>query len=105
MSDGMSSRRSRSGGTWIGHDVEPIVQILAEPRRRDLLLDVLVRRGEHAHVHLHRLRAADARHDAVLQHAQHLRLRGETHVADLVEKQRAAIRLLELARAIAQSRR
>ena len=47
-----------------------------------------------------RLRAADARHDAVLQHAQHLRLRGEAHVADLVEEQRAAVGLLELPGAI-----
>ena len=81
-----------------GHHVEAVVQILAEASRRDLRLDVLVRRREHAHVDLHRLRAADARHHAVLQHAQHLRLRGEAHVADLVEEERAAIGLLELSR-------
>src|SRR5690606_33495580 len=33
-------------------------------------------------------------------HAQHLGLRGRRHVADLVEDQRAAVGLLELARAI-----
>ena len=59
---------------------------------------VLVRRREHAHVDRDRLRSADARDDAVLQHAQHLGLRREAHVADLVEEERAAVGLLELAR-------
>jgi hypothetical protein len=38
-----------------------------------------------------------------LQHAQHLGLRGQGHVADFVEKDRAAVRLLELAGAIGDS--
>ena len=82
------------------HHVEPVVEIFAEPPRRDLLLHHLVRGREHTHVHLHRLRAANSCHHPVLQDAQHLRLRGETHVANLVEKQRPAVGLLELARAV-----
>jgi hypothetical protein len=35
---------------------------------------------------------ADARDLALLQRAQHLGLRGEGHVADLVEEQRAVVR-------------
>jgi hypothetical protein len=38
--------------------------------------------------------------DAVLQHAQHLRLRRQAHVADLVEEERSAVRLLEFPGAI-----
>ncbi len=41
---------------------------------------------------------AEAGEGAVLDHAQDLLLEGERHVADLVEEQRAALRLLELAR-------
>ena len=44
-----------------------------------------------AHVHLDRLVAADALDLVLLEHAQHLRLGGEVHVADLVEEQRAAV--------------
>src|SRR5918999_780002 len=45
-------------------------------------------------------RAADSRDDIVLQDAQHLGLRRCAHVADFVEEERAAVRLLELARAV-----
>ena len=79
------------------HDIEAIVQVLAETAGTDLVLELLVRRRQHAHVHRARLGAADARHLAVLQHAQHLGLRGERHVADFIEEERAAVRLLELA--------
>ena len=41
------------------------------------------------------MRLADPAHVAVLEHAQQARLQRELHVADLVEEQRAAVRLLE----------
>ena len=50
---------------------------------------------------LDRLVAADALEALVLQDAQHLGLQGRRHVADLVEKERAAVALLELADAAA----
>jgi hypothetical protein len=46
------------------------------------------------------LAPADSRDHAVLQHAQHLRLRGRRHVAHLVEEERAGVGLLELAGAV-----
>src|SRR3546814_8782279 len=46
-------------------------------------------------VGLDRLRAADGHELARLEHAQQPRLRVHGHVADLVEEQRAALRLLE----------
>ena len=81
-------------------DVQAIEQVFAETILGNLALEILVRRGEDADVHLDRLRAADARDDAVLQDAEHLGLRGEAHVAHFVEEERAAMRLLELPRPI-----
>ena len=53
-----------------------------------------------AHVGRDRLVPADALELLLLQHAQHLGLRGRGHVADLVEEERAAVGLLELADAL-----
>ena len=93
----MSSGRSRSGGTWIGITAQPEVQILAEVPLLDLLLEVLVGRGDDADVHLDRPRRSEPLDLAFLQHAQHLGLRLGAHVADFVEEDRAAVGLLELA--------
>ena len=57
----------------------------------------MVRRGQNADVGLKRLVAAEALETLILQHAQHFRLQGRRHIADFIEKQRAAIALLELA--------
>src|SRR5205085_3113460 len=67
----------------------------------DRLAEVLVRRREDAHVDVDDVLAADARDLAALERAEHLRLRHEIHVADLVEEERAAVRLLEEAAALA----
>jgi hypothetical protein len=45
-----------------------------------------------------RLVRADALHLALFQHAQQLGLHGRRHVANLIQKQRSAMRLLKLAR-------
>ena len=55
-------------------------------------------RGDDPHVGRLHLAPADAGELALLQHAQQAGLGVERHVADLVEEQRAAARLLELAR-------
>jgi hypothetical protein len=96
----MSSRRSRNGGIWNAHDVEPVKQILAELFGGDGGFERLVRRGDDAHVHLDGLVAADALERAALQHAQDFRLRGGRHVADFVEENRAVVALLEFADAL-----
>ena len=84
-------------GERIGTTFKPEVQVLAERAGLDHLFEVAVRRGDDAAVGAHALLAADARELAGLQHAQHLRLRGQRHVADLVEEDRAAIGDLEQA--------
>ena len=78
-------------------DAQPVVEILAELPGAHRRLEILVGGGEHAHVDLERLVAADALELALLQRAQQLGLRLERHVADLVEEQRAAVGGLELA--------
>ncbi len=81
-------------------DVEAVEQIFAEDAALDALLEILVRRGDHAHVHLHGRLAANAVELAFREHAQQARLQRRGHVADLVEEQRAAIGLLEAAAAL-----
>ena len=86
-------------------DVEAIEQILAEHALADQLRQVAVRRRDDADIGADRRAAADRGVFALLQHAQQPGLRLERHVADLVEKQRAALGLLEAADAARGARR
>ena len=78
-------------------DLEPVVEVLAEPALLDVLGQVLGRRREDADVDAHGRVAAVAQEGLVLQRAQDLGLGLERHVGHLVEQQRAAMRLLERA--------
>ena len=91
----MSSARSRSGGQMDAHDVDAVVQVVAEPPLGDVGLEVARRRGDDAHVHRARRVVADAAHLALLQRAQQLHLQRQRQLADLVEEERAAVGLLE----------
>src|SRR5215813_8985654 len=82
-----------------GDDVEPVEEVLAEAARRDLLLEVRVRGGDHAHVHAQGFLAPHPLEGLLFEHAEHLGLRLEAHVRYLVEEERAAVRQLELAAA------
>jgi hypothetical protein len=73
------------------HYVQPIVEIFAEVTSHDQLLEIPVRGGNDAHIHSHRIGAADGADLVLLQHAQQLDLQAHGHVADLIEHQRAAI--------------
>ena len=77
------------------HDLQAEEQVLAEAARGDLVLEIAVGRGDDAHVDLDGLGRADAPDLALLQHAQELHLHLGADLADLVEEQRAAVRLLE----------
>ena len=79
------------------HDVDPVIEVLAEPSRLQLLVEVLVGRGHHADVDRLGLGLAHLRHRMVLQRAQQLHLQRCGHLADLVEKERSASRCLEAA--------
>jgi len=62
----------------------------------DLLLQILIRGGQHPDVYLNRLGPADPGDHAFLQHPKQLRLRREGHVPDLVEEEGSSVGLLEL---------
>ena len=77
--------------------VEAVEQVLAEIAALDLLFQILVGGGHHAHVHLHGFGRAHRLEALLFERAQHLGLGAQAHVADFVQKQRAAVGLLELA--------
>ena len=77
-----------------------MIEIFAKRAFAHALLEVLVGGGDHAHVRLDLLMAADAIEGDVREHAQKPRLQLRRHVADLVEKERAAFGLLEAAAAL-----
>ena len=78
--------------------VEPVVQVLAEAPRLDLVGEVAVGRGDDARTSTRRASSCRRPADlALLQHAQQLGLQLERQLADLVEEQRAAVGLLEQA--------
>ena len=72
---------------------------------RDLLREVSVGRGHQANIDMDGARAAQAFEFLLLQNAQELGLQFERNIADLVEKQRAAMGQLEAADVAAQWRR
>src|SRR5262249_23004704 len=76
-------------------DPEPVVEVLTELAVGDALAETGVGRGEHPHVDRHAAASADPLDLPLLQDAQELRLQRERHVADLVEKERAALSGLE----------
>ena len=75
--------------------VEPVEEVLAKEAARDALVQILVGRGDDAHVDAHRGLAADPVELALGEHPQQARLQRHRHVADLIEEQRPAVGLLE----------
>ena len=75
--------------------LESAQEILAELPGTHERLQVAVRGADEPEVDLPALLAADARHQAVLEHPQELHLHGERHVRDFIEEQGAAVGLLE----------
>ena len=76
---------------------DAVIEVLAKRAFLDEFFGVLVGSADDAHVDGDFFAPADAFDDAFLQEAQHLRLQRKRHVADLVEKQRTAVRHLDLA--------
>src|SRR5262245_34505840 len=89
----LAQRRHRQA-----HDVQAVIEILAEGAGANRLHGLLVGRGEHSHIDLDLGLAAEASDHAVLEDPQELRLKGRAHLGDLVEEDRALVRQLEAAR-------
>src|SRR3954466_14966776 len=77
--------------------VEAVVQVLAEIALGDHLLEIFLGPGNHAHVDVDRLAAADALDRPVLDRAQQLHLHRQRYIVDVVEEQRAALGHFEAA--------
>ncbi len=73
------------------HDVEAVVEILAEGARLEARVEVLVGGGDDAHVDALGPRGAERPDLALLQDAQELGLQRGRQLGDLVEEQRAAV--------------
>ncbi len=78
--------------------IDAVVEVGAKAAAGDRLFQVDGGRGDQAYIALQHLVGADRLELLLLQHAQQLALQGQRHVADLVEKQRAALGDLQLAR-------
>ncbi len=78
-------------------DVQPIVEIFAEPALANLGDKVLICGRDEAHIHLLRLTRPDRLDLALLDGAQQLDLYVERKIADFVEKEGAAVGIDELA--------
>ena len=76
-------------------DIQPVKQILAEQSLLDPRFEILVGRRDDTYIGLDRLMSADSVKIAVGEHPQQPRLQFLRHVANFVEKQRAAFGLLE----------
>ncbi len=71
--------------------IQPIIQVRAELALGDKLIQVAVRRCDQTRVRSHGARRTKTFELALLQDAQELGLQLERYIADLVEKNRAAI--------------
>ena len=85
------------GGNQQRKHVQPVEQILTKMATGDRVGDVPIGGGDDADVERYRLPAADPLHLALLQDPQQLGLQRQRHLGDLVEQERAILRLLELA--------
>src|SRR5262245_6036676 len=80
-----------------GNDVDAMEKILAKAAAPYLFLELTVRRRHDPDVRHALARLADALVRPIVQEAQEPRLRIRSEIADLVEEERAALRLLHLA--------
>jgi hypothetical protein len=94
---GMSSRRSRSGGTKIGKTPS---RKYRSDRNLNLLTEVTIRRRDDADVHLARAILADPLESAFLQHPQKSWLQRERNFSDLIKEQRAVVRRLKASHSV-----
>ena len=77
------------------YDLEPVVEVEAELSLTDGLLQVLVGCGNDPDVHGNGIMAADPGNFPLFQDPEEAHLCHERHFADLVQEDRATVRLLE----------
>jgi len=72
-------------------DVQAVEKVFAKTARRHQIAKLMVGRCDDPHIHVDRLLAADAQEFPLFQDSQKLRLGGEGHLTDLIQKQGAPI--------------
>jgi hypothetical protein len=77
-------------------DAQPVIEVFAKLAGCNVLTQIAVGRGDHAHIERDLRAAADALDFAFLQNAQQLGLQADIHLADFIEQQGAALGLFEL---------
>ena len=77
------------------HHIEPLIEILAELPFAHKLRQVTVRRRYEPNITLQLLLAPDTHETAALQNTQQYRLHIKGHLTDLIQKERAPVRLQE----------
>ena len=85
-SGAMSSRRSRSGGTLMGENVEPVVKVLSEPSLSHCHVQILAGGSDNANVHIDRFGTAETLDLPLLQHAEQFDLHLRWQLADFIEE-------------------
>ena len=78
-----------------GDHTQAVVEVFAKTTLGNLLFEVFVRCGDDADVHGGLFGAADRANLAFLENTVELYLHRQTHVANLVHKERSAVRRLE----------
>src|SRR5205807_4164789 len=78
-------------------DVETIVEVLTKCALTDGFFEVSVGRGNQSDINLERARPTDALELSLLKHAQQFGLQERRHLADFIQKERAAVGHFELA--------
>ena len=74
-----------------GHDVQPVIEVLAELAIGDRLFQVAVGGGDHPHVDRDLARTAHALKRPLLEHPQQLRLKIRIQLADFVQVKNASL--------------
>ena len=77
--------------------IQPIIQILAEPAPLHFARQIQIGRANQPQIHRNLAQAADPEKLPLLQHPQQLPLHLQRHVANLIQKQRAAVAQVHLA--------
>ena len=83
-------------------DVESVIKVRAHAPGADFRRQIAVGGRNHAHIHMVLPVRAQALQLPALQHTQQLGLHGQRKLTHFIEKQRALMRLLELAAALGQ---
>jgi hypothetical protein len=91
----MSKGRSAEWRDVEMDDIESPVEVFAEAALIDLLFEIAVGGGDDAQVDFAFAVLADATNGSFLQNAQQFGLKGERHLADLIEEDRSTIGRLE----------